>query len=143
MRENKYLPIIGAGAALAIIYFLFFRKKRSEVLEQQALQQEGGSTTPTYPNSQYFAWANKLEQSMFDVGTDEDAIYDVFSKLKNNGDFIKLKQAFGVREYTGGFVPGFLSPDLSLDGWLQQELDSSEILQLNNILKNKGIIYRV
>jgi len=142
MKENKYLPILGATAAIAVIYFLFFRKKRSEVLEQQALLQEGSSTTPTYPNSQYFAWANRLEQSMFDIGTDEDAIFSVFSYLRNNGDFIKLKQAFGVREYTGGFLPGFLSPDLSLDGWIQEELDSSEIQQLNNILKNKGITYR-
>ena len=109
-------------------------------MEEQALTAESGTTT--YPDSQFYAWANRLEQAMFDVGTDEDAIIDVFTAIRNNADFVKLKQAFGVRNYTGGFVPGFLSDDLSLDGWLAQELDSSEINELNSLLARKGITYR-
>lgn len=132
------------GGALVLIIILLFRRKSAAAQEQQALTNESTAAgTATYPSSQYFAWANRLEQAMFDVGTDEDAIISVFGNLKNNADFLALKTAFGVRNYTGGFVPGFLSDDLSLDGWLQQELDSSEIAQLNNILANKGITYRI
>lgn len=132
------------GAALTLIAILLLRRKTSAAQEATAVNTETQQAgQPTYQNSQYFAWANRLEQAMFDVGTDEDAIFSVFSQLRNNADFLKLKQAFGVRNYTGGYVPGFLSDDLSLDGWIQQELDNSEIVQLNNILANKGISYRI
>jgi hypothetical protein len=141
--KNKNLPIyIGAGLGLYLLYFLFFRRKQSDVAEQQALQQEGSSSAATYPDSQFYGWANRLENAMFDIGTDENAIFEVFGSLRTNGDFIKLKQAFGVREYSGGFLPGFVSPDLGLDGWIQQELDGSEINELNAILQRKGITYR-
>ena len=138
------LPYILGGGALLAIYLIFFKKDKAEVMEENALEEEaasGGSTT--YPDSQFYAWANRLEQAMFDIGTDEDAIVEIFSALRNNSDFIKLKQAFGIRNYTGGFVPGFLSDDLSLDGWLAQELDSSEINEINTILSNNGITYRI
>ena len=132
------------GAALALIAILLLRKKSSAAAEATAITTESQTAgTPTYQNSQYFAWANRLEQAMFDVGTDEDAIFSVFSQLRNNADFLKLKQAFGVSNYTGGYVPGFLSDDLSLDGWIQQEFDNSAINQLNTILANKGITYRI
>lgn len=140
--KNKNLPIYLAIGAGALLYFLFFRRKKADVAEEQALQQEGSSNTPTYPASQFYGWANRLENAMFDVGTDENAIFEVFGSLRTNGDFIKLKQAFGTREYTGGFLPGFVSPDLGLDGWIQQELDGSEINELNAILQRKGITYR-
>jgi predicted ATP-dependent endonuclease of OLD family len=95
-----------------------------------------------HDNQPYSEWANRLENAMFDIGTDENAIFEVFGSLRTNGDFIKLKQAFGIREYSGGFLPGFVSPDLGLDGWIQQELDGSEINELNAILQRKGITYR-
>jgi len=140
--KNKNIPLyIGIGA-VAILYWIFFRRKKSDVMEEQALQQEGSSNNPTYPASQFYGWANRLENAMFDIGTDENAIFEVFGSLRTNGDFIKLKQAFGVREYTGGYLPGFVSPDLGLDGWIQQELDGSEISELNAILQRKGITYR-
>lgn len=141
MKKN-YTTYLIAGGAAYLLYFLFLRRKKSEVAEEQALQQEGSSSAPTYPASQFYGWANRLENAMFDIGTDENAIFEVFGSLRTNGDFIKLKQAFGIREYSGGYLPGFVSPDLGLDGWIQQELDGSEISELNAILQRKGITYR-
>ena len=132
------------GGALALIAILLFRKRNLAAEEASALTNESAQAgTPSYSSSQFYAFANRLEQAMFDIGTDEDAIFQVFGSLNNNADFLALKSAFGVRNYTGGFVPGFLSDDLSLDGWLQQELDSSEIAQINNSLANKGITYKI
>lgn len=144
MKLNpKHKPFIIGGAA-ALLLLLLFRKKSSAAQEASQIQSESDTAgATTYPQSQFFAWANRLEQAMFDVGTDEDAIFDVFSRLNNNADFLALKQAFGVRNYTGGFVPGFFSDDLSLDGWLQQELDASEMAAINNKLASKGITYRI
>ncbi len=141
-NNKNLIPIVLGGAGILAIYLLFFRRKKSEVLEEQALTQEASGGSTSYPDSQFYAWANRLEQAMFDVGTDEDAIFDIFGSLRNNSDFLKLKQAFGIRNYTGGFVPGFLSDDLSLDGWIAQELDGSEINEINSILSRKGITYR-
>jgi hypothetical protein len=141
MKKN-YTTYLIAGGAAYLLYFLFFRRKKTEVLEEQALQQEGSSNATTYPASQFYGWANRLENAMFDIGTDENAIFEVFGSLRTNGDFIALKRAFGVREYSGGFLPGFVSPDLGLDGWIQQELDGSEISEINAILQRKGITYK-
>ena len=139
-KQKPYLY----GALGALILILLFRKKGgAAAAEAQALQQEAAQGQPTYPNSQYLAWANRLEQAMFDIGTDEDAIFQIFAQLRNNTDFLSLKAAFGIRNYTGGFLPGLVSGDLSLDGWLQQELDRSEIEELNSILFDNGITYMI
>jgi hypothetical protein len=131
------------GGALALIAFLILRKKDPEAEEATALSTETENAgTPSYLPSQFYAFANRLEQAMFDIGTDEDAIFAVFNSLNNNADFLALKTAFGVRNYTGGFVPGFLSDNLTLDGWISQELNSGEIQEINDSLANKGITYR-
>lgn len=132
------------GGALALFAFLLLRKKNPDKEEANALTNEAAAAgNPTYSPSQFYAFANRLEQAMFDIGTDEDSIYSVFRSLNNNADFLALKAAFGIRNYTGGYVPGFLSDDLSLDGWLAQELTSSETAEVNKILSNKGISYRI
>jgi len=144
ISEKNKNYIMYAGAALLL--FFLFRKKGSAAQEANLLNQESQAAgTKTFPNSQYFAFANRLEQAMFDWGTDEAAIIDVFNKLQNNADYLALKTAFGVRDYTGGIVPyiPFVSPKLSLEGWLQEELSSTYINRINTILQNKGITYRV
>jgi hypothetical protein len=144
MKLTKQQKPYVIGGIAALILIILLRRKTSEQQEATALQTEAGqSGNATYPQSQFYAWANRLEQSMFDIGTDEDAIFSVFNQLRNNADFLALKQAFGVRQYTGGFLPGFMSDDLSLEGWIAQEFDSDEINQLNNILRNKGINYQI
>lgn len=142
-QKNKKYIMYGAAA---ILLFFLFRKKGSAAQEANLLNQESQNAgTKTYPDSQYFAFANRLEQAMFDWGTDEAAILDVFNQLKNNADYLALKSAFGVRDYTGGIVPyiPLISPKLSLEGWLQEELSSSYINEINTMLYNKGITYRV
>jgi len=143
MKNKNLQYYLIAGGAAYLLYFLFFRRKKAEVMEEQALQQEAGTgSAPTYPASQFYAWANRIENAFFDIGTDEEAVFQIIGSLRNNADFLKLKEAFGTREYTGGFLPGFVSPDLTLDGWIQQELDGSDINELNSILSRKGITYR-
>lgn len=144
MKLTKQQRPYVIGGIAAILLILLFRRKTNAQAEASALQTEAGTSgNATYAQSQYFAWANRLEQAMFDIGTDEDAVFSVFNQLRNNADFLALKQAFGVRQYTGGYLPGFLSDELSLDGWIQQEFDSDEIDELNNILSSKGITYRI
>lgn len=142
MKKEYVNYLVKGGIGLALLY-LFTRSSKA-AQEQQSLNQESSQAgTPTYPNSQYQAWANRLEQAMFDWGTEEETIFEIFSSLQNNADFLKLKLAFGTRTYTGGVLPGFFNDKLSLDAWLQQELDESELARVNQILSSKGITYRV
>lgn len=145
MITKKNKPYFIGGLAAVALYFILFRRKATpEQQEAGQLETESAQAgAPTYPNSQYFAFANTLEQAMFDLGTDEDSIFYVFNQLQNNADFIKLKQAFGERAYSGGALPVWFNEDLTLEGWLTQELDSSERQQLNSILASKAITYRI
>lgn len=130
------------GAALLAVGLLILRKPTGAKAEQAATQrdlQKAGK--PTYTDTQYQLAANRLEQAMFDVGTDEAAIFAIFQALKNNADFLKLNQAFGSRTYSGGFLPAFLNSKLTLVQWLQEELSTSDLNKLNQILRQAGITY--
>jgi hypothetical protein len=131
------------GGALALLAFLILRKKDPDRAEATALANEATTAgKKSYADSQYYAWSNRLESTMFDWGTNEDSLYSVFRSLKNNADFIALKEAFGMRTYTGGIVPGFFYGKYSLDQWIEEELNPEEIALVNNILSSKGITYR-
>ena len=103
--------------------------------EEGKLKSQG--FTLTYPASQYLLFADKIYQAGFVVGgTDEDAIYSVFKKMKNDLDINKLIQSFGERRIEFSFQKG------SLSAFLTSEMDNDEISTINNILSTKGIKYR-
>jgi hypothetical protein len=140
MKKDQKPYIIGAIAAAAVYYF-FFRKPDADDIEASELAQEAAQAgAASYADSQFFAWANVLEEAMFDWGTNEEAIYNIFNALNNNADFIKLKQAFGMREYTGGTLPYWFYGEYSLEQWLSSE---GETAAVNEILQGKNITYRV
>lgn len=146
--KPQYRPYIIGGAAALILYYLLFRRKPLlPTTEQTAVEQEtaqaAATAAPTYPQSQYNTWANQLESAMFDWGTDETTVFAVFKNLKNNSDYLKLFQAFGKREYTGGIAPGFFYPQYDLTQWLREELSESDINTINTDLRNKGITYQI
>jgi hypothetical protein len=105
------------------------------------LQKEVKKKPLTYPLSQYKSFADQIEVAGFGLGTDEEAIYSIFRKLKNNADYLALKQAWGkpTRKTYDWAVP----LDYTLSQFLRYELSDSDITKLNNILQSKGITYRV
>ena len=144
MKKEQKPYLIGALAAALLYFFILRRKPSPEQEEAGELTQEAAQAgSATYPNSQFYAWATVLEEAMFDLGTDEDSIIYVFSQLRNNADFLKLKQAFGTRAYSGGALPVWFNEDLTLEGWLTQELSSDERQEVNSILASRGITYRI
>ena len=140
MKKEQKQYLIGALAAAAVYYF-FFKKPDADEKEESELAQEAAQAgSASYADSQFFAWANVLEEAMFDIGTNEDAIYNIFNALNSNADFIKLKQAFGMREYTGGTLPYWFYGDYSLEQWISAEGETENV---NDILETKNITYRV
>ena len=131
--------LIGGGAL-----WLIFGRKSTNALTASTFSNEAEQSAPTMPASysyaNFLALADKLETSMFDVGTDEDSIYNVFKVLKNNTDFALLFKAFGKRPY---YTFGYNEGNWNLIQWLQEELSGSEQQTVNNILASKGITYRI
>ena len=97
----------------------------------------------------------KLLKAMQDMGTDEEAITDVFTGIKSQDEFAKFAQYFaslrmGYNTYGAGNVVDFpkfkseaakrpWSKDCQLYYWIGQELDSDEISHLNTLLKSNGV----
>jgi len=84
--------------------------------------------------SEFNSMANQLFNAMDGVGTSEDVIFSVFNKLQNKDDYNQLIKSFGIRSSTS-FMSSF-GGDLLV--WLSDELSSSEIKKLNNILSKIG-----
>ena len=134
------------------------KKTQSEVKSELAqLQQQG--IKKSYPDSQYNAWADKIEkqfdgidwkQNWFDkdvpiIGQwsgSGKSVAEIFKQLKNNTDLLALVAAYGVRTYdqAGVFTGDFTG---NLYQAIQDELDKGEIDALNALLKKKGITYQV
>jgi hypothetical protein len=151
----KGLPLyaqvaIGAGGII-IVYAAFSKAKnllsgtRAKMLQEskqadaelRKLALKG--IRPSFPDSQYQAFSNKIVAAANDCGTDEDAIYTVFKALKNEADLQKLIASFGIRKYKGCFSSYFGFEERSLGGLLTYELSDSEIKELNKILASKKI----
>lgn len=136
---------------VGIVYLIwdnFFKKPTSSELKDIEINKELNEKKLTYKKSQYFSFADSLQTAMENALTDEDTIYNVFKKLKNDSDFLMLQKAFGKRIYTGELFGVVLSAFDFTDGntleqWLHFELEQSEIDILNNILKNNKITYKL
>lgn len=128
--------IAGAGIYLAS---RFFKKDplATEKKDERELISEGQKAS--YLDSAYKGYADSIYTARIAnnfFGTDEDTIYSVFKKMKNDLDVAKLITAFGERR---------LSYSLSyanLAGYLNDELDQDELNIINTDLQSKGITYR-
>lgn len=140
---------VGTTVIVGFVAYKIFKKlsgtdstDRAEAAAVETeLSQEVKKTGLTYPESQYKSFASQIEIAGFDVGTDEDAIYSVFSKLKNNADFLALTQAWGKpnrKVYDWG-----IGRDMTLAQYIRYEMSESEVRKINTILNSKGIKYRV
>lgn len=134
---------VGLGGLVAWgIYSKFFKKTTdvaNEKKEQDEIKKEFDPKKLSYPASNYYQMAKAIEIAGFDVGTDEDAIYDVFRLLKTNSDFLALRQAWGKKKiYDWGI--GYV---MTLAQFLHWEMSAYETKKINNILKSKGIKYTI
>lgn len=136
-----------------IMYWWRSSRKTAQANQQfnsdyQQLTQQAGQT-PSYPATDYTQLADKIYAAgclgLFCYGTDEQAIYDVFDKMKNDLDVLLLTKAFGLRQERGGIcipIPGTGSCEVSLAEWLQTELSSYNFKTINENLTKKGIKFQ-
>ncbi len=129
---NKIIKIIVIIIAVVfgIRYFRKYMKKRKNKAVLNELDKDINVSKLTYHLSYYGIWANDLFNAMDGVGTDEQAIYDVFKKMKTKDDVLQLITAFGVQD------------NETLSQWLISELSSEERATLNRLLSDKNINYQ-
>lgn len=149
--KEYYKPIVAIGIGATASYFIAKalkqfttegRRLEAEKKEvEKELQESLKTQPPSFPTSQYQAFARVIQIAGFDLGTDEDAIYTVFQSLKNNTDFLQLTEAWGKPTRTiYDFGIGY---KMTLPQFLRWEMDDKEIKKINDILKFKNIKYRV
>lgn len=105
-------------------------------LEQDELIADGQKLS--YTLKSYKSLSGMLLNAMGGLGTDENVIYAVFAKMKNDLDLTELYRQFSTQLYIVGVRPLYLD----LGQWINQEMNSTEIDKLNKILKDNNINYK-
>lgn len=108
---------------------------------QTELETEIKKTPLSYGASQYATFANNIQEAGYDVGTDEESIYSVFRKMKNNSDYLALLKAWGKPTRT--VYEWGVGRKKTLSQFLRSEMNSTEIRKINTILSNNKVKYRV
>lgn len=94
----------------------------------------------SYPAEKYKGWANEIFNALDPAGSVEKTIYRILGYMNNDVDFIKLDQAFGVREATDNYFG--LVADKDFNGWIIDEFQPDEVAKCNAILKSHGVTKR-
>ncbi len=113
------------------------RKEGKEIeKELKDLKQQG--TVPTLSDSQISIMANQLHTAFDGTGTDEVAVYRVFSQVKNEADVLALIKSYGIRKIGGSLTSDF---EGTLPQTMTSELDQGEISIVNGYLKRNNVQY--
>lgn len=148
-RDRGLIEKIGIVGGIAALFFAgrkiykTYKANLNTAKYTQAVQSETetliqSGQTLTYPKSNYFTFADAIEQAFQYATTDEDTIYSVFWKMRNDLDILELNKAFGKRTiYFFG-----IGQELTLPKAIADEMDKDEIALINKILAKKKIKYR-
>lgn len=147
------LVTIAIGGTVAfIIYNKFIKKDEKKRGEQETknidneLEAAKKKKPLSYPVSQYATFCNIIVTATQDAGTDEDAIYSVFQKIKSNADYLQLLKSWGnptrqvypdpILFYSTGYK-------LTLPQLIRFDMSNDEVTKVNNILAANGVTYRI
>jgi hypothetical protein len=101
--------------------------------------QKKNSTKATITKGGLAQMANNVFTAMDGYGTDEDTIIRELKKIKTDGDFVGLQNAYGIREVSSGRLnpsPNFKG---TLTAALTDELSDYWIKEINSGLKRRDI----
>lgn len=129
-------PIVLAGSILLIIIavvVIIVVKRKKATKEQddyiKDVEKQIDKSDLSYANSEYTQMANKLYSAMKGIGTNENAIYDVFSQMQSESDVRKLISMYGSKD------------GMTLQQWLIDDLSNRELQKVNDILAKNNINY--
>ena len=144
MSENKKSPIEIIATILSIIVAIVFLSKLIKRDENEEIA-EGAKKSrksiydkipPSYEDYRYKDFADTLDTAIMQSATeDEQAVYNVFGKMKNISDVNKTIEAFGTKREM------FTTHYLTLPQAITENFSKGEIKKLNAILSLKNIDY--
>jgi hypothetical protein len=152
--------VVAVAAVGGVIYLILKLQKAGSIIkspeekvdkeeakqQQEELEREIKKKPLTYPLSQYKTFANVIEEACNEEGTDEEAIYTTFRKLKSNADYLALQKAWGnpTRFVTPDFYLFYTTGKrFTIPQLLRNDMSDSEIRKVNQILANNNIKYRI
>jgi hypothetical protein len=138
---SKGIIAISAIVAVGLVGFVIYKNFKPRTKEEKELDKDedifiSQGQKPSFPKSQYRAFADTIQQENLSFNTDEEKIYDIFKQMKNDLDIVMLIQAFGERR------PYYTFRDVGLAPFLNEDLNKSEIEEINKILIAKNIKFR-
>lgn len=141
-RTRIGLTIVVAVVGMIVLYvvgrkvkslFDAWKDQQDNKSELQLLQLSG--VTPSFNNSWYESQARKVyagaNWTWYDWNCDEETTISALSQLENDMDFLKLVEAFGVRD-------GY-----DMYGFVRSCLNETEIDRVHNVWSSKGITKRL
>jgi hypothetical protein len=159
----KGVVVVGGMAIVGIAVYSVIKKLKTDAQMREVLKESDYANDelnklasqgirPTLSNSQIQSMIKSIVDAVGGCGTDEQKIYDVFSKLNNEADIKLLIKLFGVQS----FEPCPIQSPISYSKWLidnksiggsitqilTSELSNSELKKLNSILAKKGINHK-
>ena len=88
----------------------------------------------------------RLVTATQDAGTDNEAVYAVFRKIKNNADYLQLLKTWGnpTRQVYPDWIFFYSTGyKMTLPQLLRHDMPSEKIQKINNILAGNGVTYRI
>ena len=132
--KNKTTRIVLITIAVILllggVYWFFSKDEEAKAFENDIKQNR-----LSYPDTQYYVLANIIEVASANMGTDEEAIFNVFDEILNYDDLMMLYKAFGKRS----FITGGILWDSDLTEVLHFEMTTTELSKINGDLAAKGI----
>lgn len=137
----KGVAVIIVIGIIAFVVYKFYKDFKPRTKEQKDLEKDQDTfieqgQKPSFPRSQYKAFADTIQQENLSFNTDEEKIYGIFKQMKNDLDITLLVEAFGNRR------PQFTLNEVALTPFLNEDLNKSEIEEINKILVAKNIKFR-
>ena len=155
--KNQKRIVIAVVAIIVIIFIWikwasikgFFAKERANAdVKKDADDIETSARmkgeTESFSTAQYSSYARQLEELMAKSTSTQERkqIVNIITLMNNNVDWAMLVKAFGVRAFKkGGILTSSKTHDLI--GWLNVELNRSEIDAVNSYFNETGITARI
>jgi hypothetical protein len=128
---------------LVVVLILLFKNKIEfairRMLHKDIEKIDVNTENLTFEKGEYYSMCTTLESSMNGSGTQEESIMDVMMRLRTQDDWNFLQKCFGTRKKDGGTFFADLTGDLK--SWLADDLDSGEMEEVRDILRQSGITY--
>ena len=166
----KGVAVVGVLVAVGLVGYGIIKKLQQDAKNRAAQKklndvrnelenQTNQGVVRSYPKSQYNAWAGELEDQFagcdisigapfgivsdyYDLSNSGKKLYDIASKLNNDIDYLELVDSFDIRTYDDCGIWNGDVENVTLNEAISNELNTSEIAFINNLMKNHSISYK-